>query len=137
MSKKILASGFIFAALSVIIGAFAAHGLQKYLDNGMMDEHNMKVFETGARYQMYHAFAIIVCGILIKLFGENKLWKISTWLFVIGIIFFSGSLYLLSTNKILGIQNWNWIGPITPLGGLCFTSGWILLAIGILKKTDN
>ena len=134
MPKKFLALGFLFAALSVIMGAFAAHGLQKYLDNGLMDEHSMKVWETAARYQMYHAFAIIIGGILVKLFGENKFYKISIWLFIVGIIFFSGSLYLLSTNKILGIENWTWLGPITPLGGLCFISGWVLLGVGILRK---
>ncbi len=134
MSKKILATGFIFAALSVIIGAFAAHGLQKYIDSGLMDEKMLKNFETGARYQMYHAFAIIICGILVQISGESKFLKISAWLFTIGIIFFSGSLYLLSTRNVLGMTNWQWLGPITPLGGLCFISGWILLAVGMLRK---
>jgi uncharacterized membrane protein YgdD (TMEM256/DUF423 family) len=141
MSKKWLATGFLFAALAVIIGAFAAHGLQKYIESGQMDEKSLKAFETGARYQMYHAFAIIICGILGKIFGENKLFRIAVILFIIGIIFFSGSVYLLSTAKVLGIE-WKWLGPITPLGGLCFISGWILLTLGILKRekkliTDN
>jgi uncharacterized membrane protein YgdD (TMEM256/DUF423 family) len=138
MYRKFLITGFSFAALSVIIGAFAAHGLEDNLKTGLMTEKDLKVFDTGARYQMYHAFAIIICGILAKLFGENKLLKVSGILFISGIIFFSGSLYLLSTAKILGIENWKWLGPITPIGGLCFITAWILLAVSFLKnKTPN
>jgi uncharacterized membrane protein YgdD (TMEM256/DUF423 family) len=130
MSKKLVLAGALFAALAVIIGAFAAHGLQKYLDTGEMDAKSLDVFQTGARYQMYHAFALIACGILAQLFGENKMYKIAGILFITGIIFFSGSVYLLSTAKVLGIENWKWLGPITPIGGLCFITGWIFLAIG-------
>ncbi|CAN5186449.1 DUF423 domain-containing protein [soil metagenome] len=134
MIKKQIAAGALFAALSVILGAFAAHGLQKYLDSGEMTPKSLEVFQTGARYQMYHAFALIACGILAKIFGESKSLKIAGILFFTGIIFFSGSLYLLSTATVLGIESWKWLGPITPLGGLCFISGWIFMAIGILKK---
>ena len=141
MPKKFLITGFLFAALSVIMGAFAAHGLQKYLENGLMDEHSMKVFETAARYQMYHALAIILGVIIAKLSGFNKFHKISLWLFIAGIIFFSGSLYLLSTDKILGIDpetsGWKWLGPVTPIGGLCFISGWIFLGVATLKENKQ
>jgi uncharacterized membrane protein YgdD (TMEM256/DUF423 family) len=134
MSQKSLFAGFLFAALAVIIGAFAAHGLKQYVDSGKMDLQMLQNFETGARYQMYHAFALISCGILGKIYGENKLLKIASLLFIIGIIFFSGSLYLLSTHDVIGMNNWQWLGPITPLGGLCFISGWILLAISTIRK---
>ncbi|HET6991680.1 MAG TPA: DUF423 domain-containing protein [Bacteroidia bacterium] len=140
MSKKNLAAGFLFAALAVILGAFAAHGLKQYVDSGKMDLQMLQNFETAVRYQMYHAFALITCGILGKVYGENKFLKIAGLLFIIGIIFFSGSLYLLSTRDIIGLTSWKWLGPITPLGGLCFISAWILLAISVLKKqlaTDN
>ncbi len=134
MAKNWLVIGALSACLAVIIGAFAAHGLQKYLESGEMDLKSLEVFQTGARYQMYHAFALMICGILAKLFGESKSLKIAGILFISGIILFSGSLYLLSTAKVLGIENWKWLGPITPLGGLCFICGWILLAISFLKK---
>jgi uncharacterized membrane protein YgdD (TMEM256/DUF423 family) len=134
MSNRSLVSGCISAALAVILGAFAAHGLEKHLESGLMDLHQMEIFETGARYQMYHAFALIAVGLIAKLYGESKLLKTAMWLFVIGILFFCGSLYLLATRNVLGLENWTWLGPITPLGGLCFISGWSLLAVAIIRK---
>ena len=134
MHKKILITGFLFAALAVIMGAFAAHGLTKYAHSGEMDLQMLQNFETGSRYMIYHAFALIICGILGKILGETKLLKIAAVLFIVGIIFFCGSLYLLSTRDIIGLTNWKWLGPITPLGGLCFIFGWILLAIAALKS---
>lgn len=134
MSKKWLATGFLFAALAVILGAFAAHGLKAHLDDGKIDLQGLQNFETGARYQVYHAFALMICGIIAKLYGESRLLKIAAILFITGIIFFSGSLYLLSTRDIIGLQSWKWLGPITPLGGLCFISAWIVLAIGIFRQ---
>ncbi|MFM2019276.1 MAG: hypothetical protein RL007_2932, partial [Bacteroidota bacterium] len=85
------------AMLSVIFGAFAAHGLQKYVDSGLMDEKMLRNFETGARYQMYHALAILICGIVAKVQSESKWLYASFWLFITGILLFSGSLYLLAT----------------------------------------
>lgn len=138
MYKKWLIAGFLLAALAVIIGAFAAHGLKKCVETGEMDLQMLQNFETGARYQMYHAFALIVCGILGKIVGENKLMRIAAILFIVGIIFFSGSLYLLSTKDVIGLTNWKWLGPITPLGGFCFISGWVLLSVSVFKnKTSN
>ncbi|MEO5644208.1 MAG: DUF423 domain-containing protein [Bacteroidia bacterium] len=134
MAKKWLITGFIFAALAIIIGAFGAHSLKELVANGSLAESSLQNFETGARYQMYHAFAIIICGILVKIFGEARCIKIAGILFVMGIILFSGSLYLLSMRGIIGMENWKWLGPLTPLGGACFIAGWITLAIGITKK---
>ena len=134
MSKKSLVTGSLFAALAVILGAFAAHGLKPYVESGKMDLQMLQNFETASRYMMYHAFALIICGILGKVLGESKLFKIASILFIVGIVFFCGSLYLLSTRDVIGLTNWKWLGPITPLGGLCFISGWVLLAIGTLKS---
>jgi uncharacterized membrane protein YgdD (TMEM256/DUF423 family) len=136
MAKKWLITGFIFAALSIILGAFAAHGLQKYIPLGKIDEKGLHTFETAARYQMYHAFALMICGILAKIFGEARCFKIAGILFVTGILFFSGSLYLLSTQFILGIENWNWLGPLTPVGGGFFIAGWVALVVGAMRKKE-
>lgn len=133
MAKKWLITGFIFAALAIILGAFAAHSLKDFIATGQIDAQGLQNFETGARYQMYHAFALIICGVLAKLFGDARFIKIAGILFVAGIILFSGSLYLLSTRNIIGMENWKWLGPLTPLGGLSFISGWIVLVIGMIR----
>ncbi len=133
MSKKWLVTGFLFAVVAIILGGFGAQGLKSFLESGKIDAQGLISFDTAARYQMYHAFALIVCGILAKLFGEGRFIQIAGIFFVTGIIFFSGSLYLLSTRNITGIS-WGFLGPITPLGGLCFIVGWLVLAIGIIRK---
>ena len=121
--------GLIFACLGVVIGAFAAHGLKPLLS---LKEINN--FETGVKYQFYHAFALIVLGLLSTHFPKGeKLFKIAGFLFFIGILLFSGSLYLLSTQSILSI-NIPLLGPITPLGGALLIFGWLFTALGVLKK---
>ena len=137
MWKKWFAAGAIIAGLSVGIGAFGAHGLQQYVENGKMEIKQLLNYETAARYQMFHALALIATALLMRS-GYNRLLKISAWLISTGILFFCGSLYLLSTRNIIGLENWKWLGPITPVGGLCFISGWILLAWSVFKpmKTE-
>lgn len=129
MIKKSIATGAILAMLAVILGAFAAHGLQKYVDSGLMDEKMLRNFETGARYQMYHAIAILICGIIAKVQTESKWLHASFWLFITGILLFSGSLYLLSVRNVIGLESWHWLGPVTPLGGVAFIAGWIMLIL--------
>lgn len=133
MAKKWLITGFIFAALAIILGAFAAHSLKDFVETGKIDAQGLQNFETGARYQMYHAFALIICGILAKLFGDARFIKIAGILFVAGILLFAGSLYLLSTRNIIGMETWKWLGPLTPLGGLSFISGWVVLVLGMIR----
>jgi uncharacterized membrane protein YgdD (TMEM256/DUF423 family) len=123
MNKNFLISGALFAAVAVICGAFGAHFLKTKLS-----AEGLQTFETAVRYQFYHAFALLVTGILYKEFS-NKLLKWAGNLFIAGIILFSGSLYILCA-----VQSLKWIGAITPFGGLCFITGWILLAAGITKK---
>ena len=134
MANRSILFGCISAALAVILGAFAAHGLEKHLETGLMDLHQMEIFETGARYQMYHAFALIALGLIAKVFGESKLLKAAMWLFVTGILFFCVSLYLLATRNVIGLEDWTWLGPITPLGGLCFVAGWICICLPVFNK---
>jgi len=107
-------SGF----LAVVIGAFAAHGLKKVLTPDMIE-----VIKTGVHYQMYHAIALLMVALLLIHKPAAAGLKASGWAFILGSLMFSGSLYALA----MGAPRW--LGPITPLGGLCFLVGWMLLAI--------
>lgn len=133
MVNKSIATGAVLALISVVLGAFAAHGLQQYVDSGLMDEKMLRNFETGARYQMNHAFAILICGILAKFQTESKWLYAAFWLFITGTLLFSGSLYLLSTRNVIGLESWHWLGPITPLGGVAFIAGWIMLVLHAIR----
>ena len=123
MNKRFITIGTFIAAASVLLGAFGAHALKE-----MISPERLLTFETGIRYQFYHAFALIIVGIVYKEYS-GKLLKWSGILFLVGIFLFSGSLYLLST-----LPQMKWAGPVTPLGGVCFISGWILFAMACIKK---
>ena len=113
--------------LAVILGAFGAHALKAKLSVDML-----QVFETGVRYQFYHSFALLVTGILFGSFPFRGI-KLASTFFIIGILLFSGSLYamaFLSINTV-GIGP---LGILTPIGGLFFILGWILLFLGIIRK---
>lgn len=126
MHKQFLLSASFLGAESVILGAFAAHKLKAVLTADLL-----QTFETAVKYQMYHALALLAVGILYKDFSARQMiW--SGWSFIAGIVLFSGSLYMLCFLKQQGLS-YKWVGPITPLGGLCFIAGWLLLAIGISK----
>lgn len=121
-NRNILLAGAIFMALAVLFGAFGAHALKTRLSPEMM-----QVYKTAVEYQFYHALGLLLIG-LIGLQTGSKWLRWSGLLIGIGIILFSGSLYLLSFT---GIKT---IGAITPVGGLSFIAGWIFLFVGILKK---
>lgn len=122
MQKLAIISGALLSALGVAIGAFGAHGLKSVLTiNERLD-----TFETGVKYHMYHALGLILLGILLQYF-PHKYISTAVWFFIAGIIIFSGSLYTLS------ITNIRILGAITPLGGVAFIVGWVLLALGIYK----
>ncbi len=128
MHKGYLKMAALLGALSVALGAFAAHSLKEAVSPDVL-----MIFETGVRYQFYHVFALLAVGILFKEFPvKSILW--AGKLFIAGIILFSGSLYLLTFLKGSGIENMKWVGAITPFGGLCFISGWIYLLVGFSKK---
>lgn len=128
MHKGYLKTATILGALSVAFGAFAAHTLKNSIS-----DYALGIFETAVRYQFYHVFALLITGILFKEF-PGKFIKWAGTLFIIGIILFSGSLYLLTAIKAAVIPGYNWLGAITPVGGLCFITGWIFLFLGISKK---
>jgi uncharacterized membrane protein YgdD (TMEM256/DUF423 family) len=113
--------GAAFGALSVVLGAFGAHALKARLS-----PEQLQTFETGVRYQMYHALALLLLAALFTRLAPGFA-RASGWCFVLGAVLFSGSLYLLAT------AGWRWLGPITPFGGLCFIVGWVLLAAAALR----
>jgi uncharacterized membrane protein YgdD (TMEM256/DUF423 family) len=128
MHKGFLKTGAFLGALTVILGAFAAHTIKSRVAPDVLT-----VFETGVRYQMYHVFAIFLTTILYKEFPtKSMIW--AGKLFLIGIIIFSGSLYLLTYVKAIGANNFLWLGAITPFGGVAFIAGWGMLFKSFFKK---
>ncbi|WP_430534574.1 DUF423 domain-containing protein [Listeria rocourtiae] len=118
--RKMLIIGAIFAGLAVGIGAFGAHALKEILGS----YHT--TFETGVQYQMFHATAILIVGLLLSKINSGLL-RTAGYLFGTGIILFSGSLYVLSITKITVL------GAVTPLGGVAFITGWICFIIAVAK----
>lgn len=123
MDKLFIAIGSFAAFIGVGFGAFGAHGLRDRLSDQMM-----AVWQTGVQYQMIHALGLILIGILIHLYSGIGSLKLVGWLFFAGIILFSGSLYLLAIFEIRKL------GMITPIGGLAFLAGWLILVIGMIKQ---
>ncbi len=109
--------GAVSAALAVAAGAFAAHGLQQRLAPGPLD-----VFQTAARYQMYHALALLLVACVAGRWPARWV-RVAGWLFVVGTLLFSGSLYALA------LTGARWLGALTPLGGVAFLAGWAALAL--------
>lgn len=116
--------GAILGALAVGIGAFGAHGLKPHLS-----EYQIAIFEKGVQYQFFHTLALLAIGLLLQHQPANKWFIRAGWLFLAGIIGFSGSLYLLACRDLISIPV-DWVGPITPLGGLCFLAAWGMMGVG-------
>ncbi|MAO49107.1 MAG: hypothetical protein CL527_10560 [Aequorivita sp.] len=123
--KNIVVTASFLTAVTIGMGAFGAHGLKN-----MVDVAALNTFETGIRYQMYHCLAILVLG-LAPIIPE-KIKKTVFWFFILGILLFSGSIYLLALNAILPFNSAK-IGFITPIGGLLFIIGWIWFAFKMLS----
>ena len=119
--NRILAIGALFAFLGVAAGAFGAHGLRDHLS-----PDTMAIYQTGVQYQLIHALALVALGCQARL-------KVSTpaWLFVVGILIFSGSLYVLAISGI------TWLGAITPFGGIAFLAGWAILAWEAFRSREQ
>ena len=131
MHRTFLVVAVLLLALAVILGAFGAHGLKKILP-----DESLSSFETGVRYHFYHAFALLAAGILYERF-HNKWVVYAGYLFIAGIVLFSGSLYLLTFLKTTNTVGLSGIGIITPVGGVCFIAAWISLMIAILNRTQT
>jgi uncharacterized membrane protein YgdD (TMEM256/DUF423 family) len=117
MAKLFITLASFSGMLAVVLGAFGAHALKDKLD-----AYSLGVFETAVQYHFYHSFALLVVGVIALSQPQTVMLKSSGYLFILGLVVFSGSLYLLS---ITGVR---WLGAITPLGGLALIGGWACLA---------
>ena len=126
MNKSILVEGAILGILGIVLDAFGAHGLEK-----LVDADAVNTFETGVRYQIYHAFFLLIVGG--TSFVDLKTKKIVFYLVIIGVLFFSGSIYGLATNE-LSSFDFKTIAMITPVGGLLLILSWVMVLIGIIKN---
>jgi uncharacterized membrane protein YgdD (TMEM256/DUF423 family) len=122
MAQLFLLLGGISGGLSVALGAFGAHALKARLS-----PDRLETFETSVRYQMYHALALLAAGMLTIMYPASPYPLIAGWLFIVGTLLFSGSLYLLV------FTNQRWFGAIAPLGGLAFIAGWVCLGLTALQ----
>jgi len=130
MKSRYITTGASLALIAVLLGAFGAHILKEKIS--LTD---LQSFETGLRYQMYHALAIILLGLITDRFKHLFL-TIGFWLFLAGTVLFSGSIYLLSTRELTGFF-WTWLGPITPIGGLMLIVGWVMLILTGTKINEE
>ena len=128
MQKLFLIIGTVLAGLAVALGAFGAHGLKK-----LVDAETVGIYQTGVQYQMYHALGLLALGILAGRI-ENSLLNYAGFLFIGGIILFSGSLYLIASMKAMNKIVSTGIGIMTPIGGMLFILGWVMLLFALLKK---
>ena len=122
MAKLFITLASLSGLLAVLFGAFGAHALKDKLD-----AYSMGVFETAVQYHFYHSFALLAVGVIALSQPPTVLLQSSGWLFLIGLVVFSGSLYLLSLTGV------RWLGAVTPLGGLAFIGGWACLAAASWK----
>ena len=126
MDKKIISTGAIFGLIAIILGAFGAHALKK-----MLSIEELSTFETGVKYQMYHAIFLLFIGMNSDI--AKKIKKTIYTLTLIGAIFFSGSIYLLATNSLTSFD-FKIIGFVTPIGGLLLISAWGVLLLNYINK---
>lgn len=126
MNRTIFITATILGMISIILGAFAAHGLKS-----LITLESLQTFETGVRYQMYHAFFLFIIGGLKVLTEKAK--RTIFYLVIIGLIFFSGSIYGLATNDLTSFD-FKSIGFITPIGGMLLIIAWLILLINFLKN---
>lgn len=129
MQRKLILAATVFGSTSIILGAFGAHALKK-----IMTIESLQTFEVGVRYQMYHALFLFLVAVLVQINDHFK--KIILTTTTLGVLFFSGSIYLLSTNELTSVD-FTFLGPITPVGGLLLIVSWILVFYGFNKKTTK
>ena len=135
MQKRLISFAGISGAIAVALGAMGAHYLKSKFASGEISAAELQAFETAAKYQMYHSIALLVIALSIDKLNSKFIYK-GAYCFMAGIVLFSGSLYILSTANLLGLSSVRWLGPITPIGGLFFITGWLLLAFSAVKKEN-
>lgn len=117
----IIISGLFFALLSVLLGAFGAHALKNHLN-----EYSKMIYDKAILYQMFHSVGLIIIALIEKNYSVDL--SIPAWCFILGIFFFSGSLYILSISGI------KWLGMITPIGGTLFIVGWLIIIVKLVRS---
>jgi len=125
--KTLLILAAFYGLSAVILGAFGAHALKDRIP-----PERLISYETGVRYQLIHA-AVLLLVVLLAGQGNAGLLKISCGLFGLGVLLFSFSLYLLALRDMIGLTSWRWLGPVTPLGGLCLIGGWAALLVWAVR----
>ena len=133
LQKYIFVAAFLSGMLAVVVGAFGAHVLKEQWE---LTESSLRTFGIGVDYHFYHSFALAITGLLVP-YLSPKLLRWASRLFVLGIVLFSGSLYLLATRFALGIEHWKFLGPLTPMGGMCFITAWFLLFLAALRMSND
>ena len=127
MNKQIILTASFLGLLAVVLGAFGAHGLE-----GKISEYQIGTWKTANQYHFYHTLALLFLSTFSR--AKNASIRLSFLAFTIGIVLFSGSLYLLSVRSLLGIESVSILGPITPIGGLFFMVGWIVLFVAAVRN---
>lgn len=130
MNKTIFVTAALLGMTAVILGAFAAHGLKQ-----LVSPELVQTFETGVRYQMYHAFFLLIVGTLSNVSEKSK--RLIFYLTISGILLFSGSIYGLSTNELSSFFDFKTIAIVTPLGGMLLIAAWIVLLINFLRYRNG
>jgi len=128
MHRKLIAFAGLSGTVGVALGALGAHALKGPLGPDQLDS-----FETAVNYHLFHTLAILIVALLPSP-PTKRLFKVAGYLFVAGILLFSGSIYLLSTRAVTGLEGIGWLGPVTPLGGMLLIAGWVTITIGALKR---
>ncbi|TDS16119.1 DUF423 domain-containing protein [Sphingobacterium paludis] len=127
MNKQIILVASFLGLTAVILGAFGAHGL-----DGKISDYHLGTWKTANQYHFYHTLALLFLSTFSR--AKNASIRVSFFAFVLGIFLFSGSLYLMSIRSLIGMEGLSMLGPITPLGGLCFIVGWIGLFVAALRN---
>lgn len=126
MNKKIIITASVFGMLAVVLGAFGAHGLRDSISASELDN-----WKTGVSYQFYHTFALLFLSTIARY--RDSFINSAYYAFTIGIILFAGSLYLLSTRSITGLEA-SFLGPLTPIGGVSLIVGWVFVLLAAIKN---
>lgn len=127
MNKQIIVTAAILGAIAVVCGAFGAHALRE-----LLQPKQLEVWQTAVQYQFYHVFALLFLSTFSRF--KSRMITISYYLFTVGIVLFSGSLYLLACRNLLKIPGLAVVGPVTPIGGLLFIIGWITMALAAFRN---
>jgi uncharacterized membrane protein YgdD (TMEM256/DUF423 family) len=127
MNKRIIITASLLGMLAVVLGAFGAHGVKPKIS---LEE--MQTWQTAVDYHFYHVFALLFLSTFSRV--RSRLINISYWFFTVGIVLFSGSLYILAAKSLLDLTQISFIGPITPVGGLCFIIGWTALLLAAIRN---